>query len=148
MQLTTFTDFALRALMFLANLEQGKLTSITEVTEEYGVSRNHMVKIIHRLSQLGYVETVRGKNGGIRLGKNASEINVGQLVRDIEPLQIVNCSPDFCHISPACRLKGILGDAISQFLQELDKYTLQDLTVNNQPLINLLHTTDAGRAAK
>ncbi|MFD2176529.1 nitric oxide-sensing transcriptional repressor NsrR [Veronia pacifica] len=148
MQLTAFTDFALRALMFLANLEPGRLTSISEVTEEYGVSRNHMVKIIHRLSQLGYVETVRGKNGGIRLGRPASQIIIGQLIRDIEPLQLVNCSTDFCHISPACKLKGILSDAMTNFLQELDRYTLQDLTADNQPLVNLLHINYASQSVK
>ncbi|KJF79857.1 HTH-type transcriptional repressor NsrR [Photobacterium angustum] len=138
MQLTSFTDYGLRALIYLASLPEGELTSITKVTEIYNVSRNHMVKIINKLGQLGYIETVRGKNGGIRLGKSAESIIIGDVVRAIEPLQIVNCSLEFCHITPACRLKGVLADAREAFLAELDKYTLLTLVEDNAPLLNLL----------
>ncbi|MGR5540844.1 Rrf2 family transcriptional regulator, partial [Vibrio campbellii] len=86
MHLTSFTDYSLRTLIYLASLPQGELTNITHVTELFGVSRNHMVKVINRLGQLEYIETVRGKNGGIRLLKPAHEIKVGQVVRDIEPM--------------------------------------------------------------
>ncbi|QKJ88817.1 HTH-type transcriptional repressor NsrR [Paramixta manurensis] len=136
MQLTSFTDYGLRALIYMASLPAGKMTSITEVTETYGVSRNHMVKIINQLSRLGYIAAVRGKNGGIRLGKPAEEIIVGQVVRDMEPLQLVNC--DQCSITPACRLKIALSKAIQHFLQELDNYTLADLVEDNHPLYTLL----------
>ncbi|KLV00364.1 transcriptional repressor NsrR [Photobacterium aquae] len=138
MQLTSFTDYGLRALIYLATLPQGELASITKVTEVYGVSRNHMVKIINKLGQLGYVETVRGKNGGIRLGKPADQIVIGDVVRAIEPLQIVNCSEEFCHITPACRLKGVLFSARQAFLAELDDHTLADMIDNNPPLRVLL----------
>ena len=138
MQLTSFTDYGLRALIFMAALPQGKMTNITEVTETYGVSRNHMVKIINQLSRAGYVSAVRGKNGGIRLGKPASEIVIGQVVRDMEPLQLVNCHSDFCHITPACRLKQALHDAVQSFLAVLDSYTLADLVEDNHPLYQLL----------
>jgi len=137
-QLTSFTDYGLRALIFMAALPQGKMTNITEVTETYGVSRNHMVKIINQLSRAGYVSAVRGKNGGIRLGKPASEIVIGQVVRDMEPLQLVNCHSDFCHITPACRLKQALHDAVQSFLAVLDSYTLADLVEDNHPLYQLL----------
>ena len=103
MQLTSFTDYGLRALIYMASLPDGRMTSISEVTEVYGVSRNHMVKIINQLSRAGYVMAVRGKNGGIRLGKPAKTIRVGDVVRDLEPLSLVNCSSEFCHITPACR---------------------------------------------
>ena len=104
MQLTSFTDYGLRALIYMASLPEGRMTSISEVTDVYGVSRNHMVKIINQLSRAGYVTAVRGKNGGIRLGKPASAIRIGDVVRELEPLSLVNCSSEFCHITPACRL--------------------------------------------
>ncbi len=138
MQLTSFTDYGLRALIYLASLPEGKMTSITEVTEVYGVSRNHMVKIINQLSHLGYVKAVRGKNGGIMLGQPAENIRVGAVVRALEPLSLVNCSGEFCHITPACRLKGVLQQALEQFLQELDKHTLADMVKDNNPLYRLL----------
>ncbi|ALB64183.1 transcriptional repressor NsrR [Cronobacter condimenti 1330] len=138
MQLTSFTDFGLRALIYMASLPEGRMTSISEVTQVYGVSRNHMVKIINQLSRAGYVTAVRGKNGGIRLGKPAATIRIGDVVRELEPLSIVNCSSAFCHITPACRLKQVLGDAVGRFLQELDNYTLADLVQENQPLYKLL----------
>ncbi|BDH47443.1 HTH-type transcriptional repressor NsrR [Salmonella enterica subsp. enterica serovar Choleraesuis] len=138
MQLTSFTDYGLRALIYMASLPEGQMTSISEVTEVYGVSRNHMVKIINQLSRAGYVTAVRGKNGGIRLGRPAPSIRVGDVVRDLEPLSLVNCSSEFCHITPACRLKQVLSGGVARFLEELDKYTLADLVVDNQPLYQLL----------
>ena len=115
MQLTSFTDYGLRALIYMASLPDGKMTSISEVTEVYGVSRNHMVKIINQLSRAGYVAAVRGKNGGIRLGKPAQSIRIGDVVRELEPLSLVNCSSAFCHITPACRLKQALSKAVQSF---------------------------------
>lgn len=117
MQLTSFTDYGLRALIYMASLPDGKMTSISEVTEVYGVSRNHMVKIINQLSRAGYVAAVRGKNGGIRLGKPAQSIRIGDVVRELEPLSLVNCSSEFCHITPACRLKQALSLAVQSFLR-------------------------------
>ncbi|MFL1908689.1 nitric oxide-sensing transcriptional repressor NsrR [Plesiomonas shigelloides] len=142
MQLTSFTDYGLRALIYMALLPQGQLTNITEVTEVYGVSRNHMVKIINQLSRLGIVEAVRGKNGGIRLGLPAEQIRVGDVVRGLEPLQLVNCSSEFCHITPACRLKQVLAQASAAFLAELDKFTLADLVSQNLPLRQMLHLSE------
>lgn len=138
MQLTSFTDYGLRALIYLASLPEGQMTSITEVSDTYGVSRNHMVKIINQLSRAGYIAAMRGKNGGIRLGKPADEIVIGQVVRDMEPLQLVNCHSDFCHITSACRLKKALYDAVQSFLRELDNYTLADLVEDNHPLYKIL----------
>ncbi|MDF7679992.1 nitric oxide-sensing transcriptional repressor NsrR [Enterobacteriaceae bacterium ESL0689] len=138
MQLTSFTDYGLRALIYMATLPDGKMTSISEVTAVYGVSRHHMVKIINQLSHAGYVITVRGKNGGIRLAKPASMIRLGDVVRKLEPLSLVNCSSDFCHITPACRLKTVLAAAVQNFLSELDNCTLADLVEENQPLYKLL----------
>ncbi|MBD2791828.1 nitric oxide-sensing transcriptional repressor NsrR [Xenorhabdus sp. 42] len=138
MQLTSFTDYGLRALIYMASLPEGQMTSITEVTEVYGVSRNHMVKIINQLSHLGLVNAVRGKNGGIRLGKSARDIRIGDVVRSLEPLSLVNCSA--CQITPACRLKSVLNQAVENFLEELDKHTLADMVKDNRPLHQLLLT--------
>ncbi|RLM19058.1 transcriptional repressor NsrR [Brenneria alni] len=138
MQLTSFTDYGLRALIYMASLPGGQMTSISEVTEVYGVSRNHMVKIINQLSRAGFVMAVRGKNGGIRLGKPAELICLGDVVRELEPLSLVNCNHNFCHISSACRLKQMLHQAVQNFLYELDQYTLADLVKENPPLYKLL----------
>ncbi|CAM3916021.1 nitric oxide-sensing transcriptional repressor NsrR [Serratia silvae] len=138
MQLTSFTDYGLRALIYMASLPADKMTSISEVTEVYGVSRNHMVKIINQLSREGFVTAVRGKNGGIRLGKPAEIIRIGDVVRALEPLSLVNCSSDFCHITPACRLKQVLQQAVKNFLEELDSHTLADMVEDNSPLYKLL----------
>ncbi|MBD1226696.1 nitric oxide-sensing transcriptional repressor NsrR [Xenorhabdus griffiniae] len=136
MQLTSFTDYGLRALIYMASLPEGQMTSIAEVTEVYGVSRNHMVKIINQLSHLGLVNAVRGKNGGISLGKPANEIKIGDVVRSLEPLSLVNCSA--CQITPACRLKSVLNQAVENFLEELDKHTVADMVNDNRPLYQLL----------
>ena len=136
MQLTSFTDYGLRALIYMATLPEGKLTSITEVSDIYGVSRNHMVKIINQLSRAGFVATTRGKNGGIRLGMHARQIILGEVVRKMEPLQLVDCGA--CSITPACRLKKVLNDAVQLFLRELDGYTLADLVEGNTSLYEII----------
>ncbi len=97
-----------------------------------------MVKVVNRLGQLGYLHTVRGKNGGVRLSKPAEKISVGEIVRALEPLDLVNCSVEFCHITPACRLKNKLAQAKLAFLAELDGCTIQDLLADNSELLILL----------
>jgi Rrf2 family transcriptional regulator, nitric oxide-sensitive transcriptional repressor len=135
-QLTSFTDYGLRALIYMATLPEGKQTNITEVTDTYGVSRNHMVKIINQLSRAGFVAATRGKNGGIRLGMAPENIVIGDVVRKMEPLQLVNCGE--CSITPACRLRKALNNAVQLFLDELDNYTLADLVKDNEPLYQIL----------
>lgn len=138
MQLTSFTDYGLRALIYMAALPAEKMTNITEVTAVYKVSRHHMVKIINQLSRKGFITAMRGKNGGIRLARSAETIRLGDVVRALEPLALVNCSSEFCHITPACRLKEILQQAVHHFLEELDRHTLADLVEDNPPLYKLL----------
>lgn len=138
MQLTSFTDYGLRALIYMASLPGDQMTNISQVTDVYGVSRNHMVKIINQLSRAGLVTAVRGKNGGIKLGKPAQTIRIGDVVRELEPLSLVNCDSDFCHITPACRLKQVLHTAVEHFLDELNQYTLADMVKDNSPLYKLL----------
>lgn len=138
MQLTSFTDYGLRALTYMAFLPEGKMTSISAVTESYGLSRHHMVKIINQLSHNGLVRAVRGKKGGIRLGKPAESIRIGDVVRMLEPLQLINCHHSFCHITTACRLKKVFHQAMQNFLSELDQHTLADMVKDNAPLYKLL----------
>ncbi|MBY5921460.1 nitric oxide-sensing transcriptional repressor NsrR [Ferrimonas balearica] len=143
MQLTSFSDFAFRALIYLGTLPPGELTSISKVTEVYGVSRNHMVKVINKLGHAGFVTTVRGKHGGIRLAKSPDEVVLGDVVRALEPLKLVDCGSPFCHIVPACRLKDVLQEATDAFLASLDQYTLADMLKQNPHLVTLLHQPPA-----
>ena len=143
MQLNSFTDYGLRALILLANLPPGSLTSAGEISETFGISRNHMMKIVNRLAQMELIETIRGKNGGIRLKKRPEEINIGQVIRGTEPLQLLDCSTENCHISPACRLKGVLADAKKAFLAVLDRYTLDDVIRDNEELQTILRIQPA-----
>ena len=143
MQLNSFTDYGLRALILLASLPPGSLTSAGEISGTFGISRNHMMKIVNRLAQMELIETIRGKNGGIRLKKLPEEINIGQVIRGTEPLQLLDCSTENCHISPACRLKGVLADAKKAFLAVLDRYTLDDVIRDNEELQTILRIQPA-----
>lgn len=141
MQLSKFTDYSVRVLIYLATLKPEELTHITKVSDFYQISRNHLVKVIHKLGQLGYIETLQGKNGGFRLHRAPKDINIGEVIRVLEPMQLLDCSLDQCCISPVCRLKKYLFDAKSRFLEELDQYTLADLVKNNGSLIQLFSAT-------
>jgi len=139
MRLTTFTDIGLRALMYLATRPEGYKSSITEVTEAYDLSRNHVVKVVHQLARAGLIHSIRGKGGGIMLGKPADEIRIGQVVMALEEsLQVVDCTKPVCKILPACRLKGVLKEGMDAFIGVLDQYTLADLIGNKKDLIPLL----------
>ena len=130
MRLTTFSDYAFRVLIYLGAAPQG-LATIADVAKAYGVSENHLMKVVHQLAQLGYIETVRGKGGGMRLARPAREINVGEVLRATEDgFGLVECMGDEesdCRIARACALKGALGEAVAAFLATLDRYTLADL---------------------
>lgn len=143
MQLNSFTDYGLRTLIYLATLPEGELSSITVVSETYGISRNHMMKIVSKLGQCGYIDAVRGKQGGIRLKRPANDIVIGDVIRALEPLQLLDCSTTNCHISPACRLKGIVQQATDAFLEVLDQYTLDTILKDNDALYQLLHAEPA-----
>ena len=139
MRLTTFTDIGLRALMYLATRPAGYKSSITEVTEAYDLSRNHVVKVVHQLARAGLIHSIRGKGGGIMLGKPADEIRIGQVVMALEEsLQVVDCTKPVCKILPACRLKGVLKEGVDAFIGALDQYTLADLIDNKEALIPLI----------
>jgi len=140
MKLTSFTDYTLRVLMYLA-LNTERLATIQEVAEAYGISENHLMKVVHHLAKSGIVESVRGKGGGIRLAMPAEEIRVGRVVREAEGNQpIVECfsNDDHCRITPSCKLAGVLAKAFEALYASLDAYTLADLVVRPQPLVRLL----------
>ena len=122
MQLTSFTDYGLRALIYMASLPEGRMTSISEVTDVYGVSRNHMVKIINQLSRAGYVTAVRGKNGGIRLGKPASAIRIGDVVRELEPCLLYTSAQHTLRLPPQ---EGRLRSRFYQ-LQAIEKEWMEE----------------------
>ena len=140
MRLTRYTDYALRTLMFVAVHPEGRAT-IRDIAEAYDISRNHLMKVVYELGRLGYLETVRGKRGGLRLARAPEEINVGALVRQTEnDLEIVECfGPDnTCCLVPACVLARALDEALRAFLAVLDRYTLADLVVPRNSLQKLL----------
>jgi Rrf2 family transcriptional regulator, nitric oxide-sensitive transcriptional repressor len=133
MQLTLFADYSLRTLMYLATHEDRLCTS-REISDRYGISKNHVVKIVHKLSQLGYIKSVKGKGGGIGLLKKPSQINLRSLITALETnLTLVECfdaERNTCKITAECKLKKILRDALKAFLDTLGEYTLDDLVIN------------------
>ncbi|WP_298223035.1 Rrf2 family transcriptional regulator [Acidocella sp.] len=128
MHLTCFTDYGLRTLIYLA-LRPDELASIAEISSAYQISENHMVKVVHHLGQAGLIVTVRGRNGGIRLACPAAAISLGAVVRATEPtLALVECmAGEFCVISGACRLQGIMDEVKTAMLVVLDRYTVADV---------------------
>jgi len=137
MQLTRRTDYAFRVLVFSAMHPQ-RLVTITEMADSYGVSRNHLVKVVHELGQLGFIETQRGKGGGTRLARAPKTIGLGEVVRSMEEtLDIIDCKGTGCPILPACALKDILNEARDAFLHTLDRYTLADI-IRDENLMGLL----------
>ena len=120
MRLTLHTDYALRTLIYLG-LSEPRHATIAEISRAYGISENHLVKVVHRLGQLGFVKTSRGRGGGLRLARPAEDIIVGQVVRQTEEdLALVACFANgICAITPACRLRGVLGEALAAFLAVL-----------------------------
>jgi Rrf2 family transcriptional regulator, nitric oxide-sensitive transcriptional repressor len=135
MRLTLNTDFSLRVLMHVG-LCGDKLTRIDDIAQSFGISKAHLMKVVNDLSRNGYLETVRGRNGGIRLMREPRHINIGQVVRDTEnQLGVVGC---YCPIERACVLRSALQDATRAFLAVLDDHTLADLTKPKRALSSLL----------
>lgn len=141
MRLTVYTDYALRVLMYVA-VRPDPLPTIGQIADAYQISRNHLMKVVYELGQAGYLETVRGKNGGLRLARSPQEIGIGRLVRETEPdMALMPCFDPInaqCAITPVCRLRGVLAEARAAFLDVLDGYTLADLVSNGASLQALL----------
>ncbi len=129
MKLTIYTDYSLRVLLYLASKPDGTAT-ISEITDYYNISRNHLVKVVHNLGIHEFIITSRGKHGGIRLARPAENIFLGDVVRKTEPdmdlLECFNPETDNCVISPTCRLKSMLYEGRSAFMAVLEKSTLAD----------------------
>ena len=184
MRLTNYSDYALRSLIYLATKpEPHLLANISDIANSYHISRSHLTKIIHQLGQLGYIDSVRGKNGGIRLACAPKDINLGVLIKQIEPdFNLVECfstdllinsKPDNansdnsfngnddnavakdlsltlideeasagvksgCIISPVCQLKQVFFEALTAFINVLERYTLADIISNEAELAELL----------
>lgn len=143
MRLTRHTDYALRSLTYLA-LNEGEPARIADIARRMGMSEDHVAKVIARLASLGYVETIRGRIGGVRLAKDPSAIIVGDVVRATEDnLTLVECFDPLtngCPIAPACVLAPALGAALDAFFAVLDGYTLADITARPRAISQLLLT--------
>jgi Rrf2 family nitric oxide-sensitive transcriptional repressor len=141
MRLTAYTDYSLRVLMYVA-LHPDRRPTIAEIATRFGVSKNHLMKVVHQLGVSGYVETMRGQGGGLRLARAPDAVGIGELVRRTEPdLAIAPClqaGDTSCVITPACILRRALHEARAAFLAVLDGYSLADLVANPDPLRLLL----------
>ena len=141
MKLTSFTDYSLRVLIYLA-AQPGERATIAQIATAFDVSENHLVKVVHFLGKQGWLANVRGKGGGLELGEAPEKIVVGRVVRETEGKAVVaECfgeSGGDCQIAPNCRLRGVLGEAVTAFYAVLDRYTLADLVNNRQQLARML----------
>lgn len=142
MNLKKYTDYALRVLLFTGMKADEELTSIKEISRVFDISQHHLGKIVFELNKMGLIETIRGRNGGIRLAKPAEEINVGLLVRQLENdfvlLECFDKGQNHCVISPGCTLKHVLNRALHAFFKVLEEYTIKDLIENEEELKALM----------
>jgi len=140
MRLTLHTDYALRVLIHVG-VADGKLITINDIAKTFDVSKQHLMKVVHNLSKKGYVDTVRGRGGGIRLNRPPRDINIGQVVRETEEtLGVIGCLEQrgYCPIQRVCTLRGVFDEATQAFLAVLDGYTLADLIKPRRVLSSLL----------
>ncbi|WP_088139758.1 Rrf2 family transcriptional regulator [Achromobacter xylosoxidans] len=129
MQLTRFTDFGLRVLMYLTQCrDRSAAVTIPEIADRFSVSRNHLVKVVHFMAQQGWVSTSRGKGGGLRLAQAADRYRLGDLIRQLEQQgPLIDCREPPCALDGACRLSGVLAQTLQAFYEALNGYTLADL---------------------
>jgi Rrf2 family nitric oxide-sensitive transcriptional repressor len=142
MQLTRYSDYSLRVLIYLA-VRPDQLATIEEIAQAYGISKAHLMKVVHQMGRAGFLETVRGRGGGFRLGRAPEDIRVGDVIRYTEDkMDLVECfdpETSHCRIEPVCGLRGVLEEALDAFLKALDRYTLADLVARRRkPLDRLL----------
>jgi Rrf2 family transcriptional regulator, nitric oxide-sensitive transcriptional repressor len=145
MQLTSYSDYSLRVLIYLGT-RRGTVATIADISRSYRISRNHIVKVVHHLSNLGFVRTIRGRHGGMLLAREPETINVADVIQKTEPnFCLVECFGEDgkCCIREYCRLKGILEQACQGFFAVLGKYTLADLLENKDQLMLLLSDVEA-----
>ncbi len=150
MRLTTFSDYTLRVLIYLGVHREGFAT-VGQIASAYGISENHLMKVVHNLAQCGYIRTMRGKGGGMQLARMPQEINVGEVLRSTEEgSALVECftAKHFdCRIEPACVLRGVLGQALAAFFASLDRYTLADLIEPKARLAKILTSEQPAHTA-
>jgi Rrf2 family nitric oxide-sensitive transcriptional repressor len=150
MRLTSFTDYSLRVLLYLAAHPDNRAT-IAEIAGAFGISENHLMKVAHFLGKENFLTTSRGKNGGLSLARPAEKINLGQVVRLTEvralPAECFDRSTNTCVITPVCQLKGALMEAVKAFNAALDRYTLADVVGNRDALGKILFITMPARKA-
>ena len=140
MRLTVHSDYSLRVLMYLAAFPD-RLATIEQIASTYGIPQNHLAKVVQTLAHHGFIETLRGRNGGIRLALPSQEITVGAVVRATEEnFDLVECfrPENTCCVTPVCSLPGALRDALEAFLHVLDEWTLADIVTNRRRWANLL----------
>lgn len=144
MRLTDYTDYALRVMLFLAVRRDG-LSTIQDISDAYGISKNHLMKVVQQLGEQGWIDTIRGRHGGLRLNDRSLRLTIGELVRATETdFALVGCfereggEGRACVIEPQCRLRHIFEAARDAFLAELDRHTLADLVGSAAPLATLL----------
>ena len=143
MRLTRYTDYAMRVLLFLG-ARPDRLCSIGEIARAYGISQNHLMKVVNDLARAGYIASARGRSGGIRLARPAEAIRVGEVVRHTEEgFDLVDCGS--CVIAPACGLTGALREALAAFMTVLDGYSLADLMEKRADLGALFALADRNR---
>ncbi len=148
MQLTQYTDYSLRVLIYLAKKTEG-LTTVSEIAEYHGISRNHLVKVIHNLATKGFILTTRGRNGGMRLSRPPSKIILGDVIRNTEPnfdiAECFNTTNNCCVITLNCGLKSIFREAQTGFIKVMDKYTLADAVSRDSPMSKPISLPSATR---
>jgi len=141
MNLTVQSDYAFRTLMYLA-VRDSKISTIQEISGHYGISRGHLMVLVHRLGGLGFLDNTRGRGGGVKLARPASEIRLDEIVRATEPgFELVECyrgDSNRCLITTPCRLRGVLDEAMEAWLGVLSKYSLADLVERNPALVHIL----------
>jgi len=139
MQLTSFTDYSIRTLMYLAAHSQD-ISSVGKISEYYGISRNHLVKVVHQLAQFGYIETSKGRGGGIKISEGATTLKLGDLIARLEPnMDMVECfdsKTNTCRITDSCQLKHYLHEATRAYIDALNQYTLADTIMNKEILFS------------
>ena len=139
MHLTRQTDFALRTMIYLAALPPGERVQIRTVCERFEIAPSHLSKIVNKLANSGYIDSLRGRGGGIRLGREAADINVGALVQLMEPsLTPINCESPRCVLLPGCRFRIVLGKASKAFIDTIAGYTLEDLVDGEREALRLV----------
>jgi Rrf2 family nitric oxide-sensitive transcriptional repressor len=140
MRLTRFTDYSLRVLIYLG-LQQNKLVTIRRISDAYGISRNHLMKVVSLLTRTGYLKAQRGPGGGIRLARSPDEINLADVITDTEEdLVMVECFDEEgnCVITPVCKLQQVIGEALKAYIRTMKEYTLSDLLDEEEDLSKLL----------